>query len=79
MGAYARAVMRPPAPAPSHLLSVIVGEYREMPGMRLTRVQFRRLWNLDASQCEVLVGELIARGELSQGRDGRLGRPSDAM
>ena len=77
MGAFARAVARRPAAARDHLLLAIVGEYREMPGMRLTRTQFGRLWNLDASQCEAMVGELIARGELAEGRDGRIACRAD--
>jgi len=35
-------------------------EYREMPGLTLTRWQMRRLWRLDASLCDAVVETLIA-------------------
>ena len=47
--------------------------------MRLTRAQFGRLWNLDPSQCEEVVGELIARGDLSEDDSGRIGSRCDVM
>jgi hypothetical protein len=79
MGALSRAIARQPVPGRDHLLRVIAGEYREMPGMRLTRTQFGRLWNLDRSQCEEVVRELIARGDLSEDDDGRIGSRCDVM
>jgi hypothetical protein len=72
MGAFARALARLPGPARDHLLRAIAGEYREMPGMRLTRAQFRRLWSLDSMECEDVLRELIARGDLREGHDGRI-------
>ena len=60
MGAVSLVIARRPAPGRAHLLRAIASEYREMPGMRLTPAQFGRLWNLDASQCEEVVQELIA-------------------
>ena len=50
-----------------------------MPGMRLTLAQFGRLWNLDASECEEVVRELIARGDLSEDDEGRIGCRCDVM
>jgi hypothetical protein len=35
-------------------------EYREMPGLTLTRWQMRRLWCLDASLCDAVVEALVA-------------------
>jgi hypothetical protein len=35
-------------------------EYREMPGLTLTRWQMRRLWRLDASLCDAVVEALVA-------------------
>jgi hypothetical protein len=78
MGAFARVLARP-ASARADLLLTIAGEYREMPGMRLTRTQFGRLWNLDRFQCEEVVRELIARGDLSEDDDGRIGSRCDVM
>jgi hypothetical protein len=35
-------------------------EYLEMPGLRLTRWQMRRMWLLDASLCDAVVDTLVA-------------------
>lgn len=35
------------------------GEYREMPGMRLTINQAMRLWDLDRQTCEWLFNSLV--------------------
>ena len=35
-------------------------EFREMPGLRLTAAQARRLWTLDAGICDVVLAELLA-------------------
>jgi hypothetical protein len=40
------------------LLAVIRAEYREMPGMSLTRQQMRRLWNLEPPTCDAIVEAL---------------------
>ena len=83
MGAHSRAIARQPArqPAPprDHLLRAIAGEYREMPGMRLTLAEFGRLWNLAATECEEVVRELIERGDLSEDDEGRIGGRCDVM
>ena len=79
MGAFARAIARQPAPARADLIRTIAGEYREMPGMRLTRLQFARLWNLETTLCESIVGELIERGDLSEDDEGRIGSRCDVM
>jgi hypothetical protein len=49
------------------LAARIRGEYREMPGLRLTFAQACRLWQVDASTCETLLdnGAYIAQGETS--------------
>ena len=39
-------------------LSLIKGEYREMPGLQLTRAQVRRLWSLDSAVCDDLLETL---------------------
>ena len=76
MGAFARAAPRA-LESRDHLIHLIAGEYREMPGMRLTRPQFCRMWRLAAAECEEVVRELVARDYLSEGPDGRLGRRTD--
>jgi len=35
------------------------GEYREMPGMRLTIDQAMRLWDLDRQTCQALLSSLV--------------------
>ena len=35
------------------------GEFLEMPGLRLTVPQARRLWNLETSLCESLLSTLV--------------------
>jgi len=41
------------------LVARVRGEYCEMPGLRLTVTQARRLWQIDASTCEVLLEQLV--------------------
>ena len=42
------------------MLSVIKGEYQEMPGLHLTKTQVQRLWGLDPSECDLLLEVLQA-------------------
>jgi hypothetical protein len=79
MGAVSPAIARQSAAPRDHLLRAIASEYREMPGMRLTLAQFGRLWNLGAPDCEEVVRELIARGDLSEDDEGRIGGRCDVM
>jgi hypothetical protein len=58
------------------LIHIVRGEFEEMPGMRLTRMQFRRLWHLSATDCEWLLGRLISSGFLAESDYG-IGRPID--
>jgi hypothetical protein len=46
------------------------GEYLEMPGLRLTPEQARRLWRLDESSCEAVLGALVDARFLARTRDG---------
>jgi hypothetical protein len=59
------------------MLQIIRAEFLEMPGMRLTRAQFRRLWHLSELDCERLVTDLIAIGFLEERAHGAIGRPSE--
>ena len=58
------------APAQDDVLCRIRGEYLEMPGLRLTTAQAQRLWNLDRSTCEHMLGTLVENRFLQQTRDG---------
>jgi hypothetical protein len=53
------------------LLRRVRGEYREMPGMRLTIDQAMRLWGMDRQTCSDLFASLVAARFLELGRDGR--------
>jgi hypothetical protein len=52
-------------------------EFNEMPGMRLTRAQCRRLWHLTMSQCDHVLRELIDCGFLVEVPTGHLRRKVD--
>ncbi len=52
------------------VLRRVRGEFLEMPGMRLTAAQARRLWNLDAAQTDALLTALVETQFLSRTRDG---------
>jgi hypothetical protein len=41
------------------LVARIRGEYREMPGLRLTIAQACRLWQVDVPTCETLLQQLV--------------------
>jgi hypothetical protein len=57
------------------LLARIRGEYLEMPGMRLTPAQARRLWGLDTLECEHLLDSLVLSRFLKRTADGAYQRP----
>jgi hypothetical protein len=46
------------------------GEFLEMPGLRLTPQQARRLWRLDESACDAVLGALVESRFLARTRDG---------
>ena len=46
-------------PGISTLLLRIKSEYREMPGLKLTEAQARRLWDLDTHTCSLVLETLI--------------------
>jgi hypothetical protein len=46
-------------PPPELLACRIRGEYREMPGLRLTFAQACRLWQVDAPTCEMVLEQLV--------------------
>ena len=49
-------------PALDDVLSRVEGEYHEMPGMCVTRMQAQRLWGLDSTTCELVLTTLLERG-----------------
>jgi hypothetical protein len=46
-------------PRLSTLLLRIQSEYREMPGLKLTEAQARRLWDLDGDTCSLVLTTLL--------------------
>jgi hypothetical protein len=60
------------------LLQRIRGEYLEMPGLRLTPEQARRLWSLDLGTCISLLEALVDLKFLGRTSDGKYFRLSEA-
>ena len=52
------------------VLQRVQGEFLEMPGLRVTEAQARRLWGLDAAMCAALLRALIDGRFLFRTRDG---------
>ena len=62
--------MKPASPDMEPTLRRVQGEFLEMPGLRLTMPQARRLWGLDTPACEALLRALVDANFLFQTRDG---------
>lgn len=56
------------------MLLRIKAEYLELPGLRLTFAQARRLWDLDAKTCEAALTMLIEMGFLQRTPSGHYAR-----
>ena len=52
-------------------LAMIQMEYVEMPGLRVTAQQGRRLWTLPLEVCQAALDTLAAAGFLAKTRDGQ--------
>jgi hypothetical protein len=59
-------------------LTRIQGEYKEMPGLHLTKPQMRRLWGLDATACDALLERLQSARFLRVTADGCYALVDDA-
>jgi hypothetical protein len=70
--------MTPDARSTEEVLRRVRGEFLEMPGLRLTEAQARRLWGLDATACSALLGALVDANFLFQTRDGAFMRVEHA-
>ena len=60
------------------VLRRVQGEFLEMPGLRLTEAQARRLWGLDRESCAALLTALIDANFLFRTRDGAFMRVEHA-
>lgn len=67
-----------PLRATDEALSRVRGEFLEMPGLRLTAPQARRLWGLDAASCATLLDALVSTNFLYRTRDGAFMRVEHA-
>jgi hypothetical protein len=65
-------------PSPESLIVRIRGEYREMPGLRLTLAQACRLWQVDVATCETLLEQLVREAFLHRTDDGAYIAPSSS-
>ena len=59
-----------PVRATDEVIRRVQGEFIEMPGLRLTEPQARRLWGLDPASCSDLLLSLVASKFLFRTRDG---------
>jgi hypothetical protein len=66
--------MTPSTSFSDELLQRIRGEFLEMPGLRLTESQARRLWGLDADACLAAISTLVTAGFLFRTREGSVMR-----
>jgi hypothetical protein len=68
-----------PVHATDEMLRRVQGEFLEMPGLRLTEPQARRLWGLDAASCSALIHALVDANFLFRTRDGAFMRVEHAV
>jgi hypothetical protein len=68
-----------PNRATDEVLRRVQGEFLEMPGLRLTEAQARRLWGLDAASCRALLAALVESNFLFRTRDGAFMRVERAV
>ena len=61
------------------IINSIRGEFNEMPGMKLTRDQFCRLWHLERKTAERVIKSLTTSGFLRKDGADRYGRVIDAV
>jgi DNA-binding IclR family transcriptional regulator len=57
-------------------VSLIRGEYEEMPGLVLSCAQACRMWGIDRATCRAVMDALIRSGFLVQRPDGAYGGPT---
>ena len=58
-------------PARPQLVSLIIGTFREMPGLCLYESQAAPLFGLRATTCHVVMQDLVAQGKLRRAADGQ--------
>ena len=68
--------MNAATPLPDEVLRRVRAEFLEMPGLRLTRAQARRLWALDDAVCEAVLAALVDARFLVESRNASFMRAS---
>jgi len=68
-----------PNRATAEVLRRVQGEFLEMPGLRLTQPQARKLWGMDEALCNALLGALVDAKFLFRTRDGAFMRVESAV
>jgi hypothetical protein len=58
-------------PSRTELVSMILGTFREMPGLCLHMNQAARLFGVKQATCAVVLEDLVAQGKLRRGADGQ--------
>ena len=58
-------------PSRAELVAMILGTFREMPGLCLHLNQAARLFGLRRGTCEVVLEDLVAQGKLRRASDGQ--------
>lgn len=71
-------LMQKQPPPGEDLLRRVRSEFVEMPVLRLTEPQARRLWGLDHTSCAMLLDTLVQGRFLIRTRDGAFLRPDRA-
>ncbi len=71
--------LQPVVRSTEEALKRVKKEFLDMPGLRLTEAQARRLWGLDAASCEALLGALVDAKFLLKTRDGAFMRVEHAQ
>ena len=57
------------------LAPMIIGTYREMPGLSLHLPQAARLFGLRTATCQVILDDLVRQDRLRRANDGQYTRP----
>jgi hypothetical protein len=64
----------PPGAVPHEALAgalrLVLADFREMPGLKLTEVEAARFWGFDPALCHEVLSTLVDRGYLVRGRGG---------
>ena len=71
--------MTPELTVTDDVLRRVQGEFLEMPGLRLTEPQARRLWGLDSQSCAALLKQLVDARFLFETRDGAFMKVEHAL